>query len=1105
MLNSIEKLRHALAEVRAQRSQFSPVVYDTVVTALLEKIQRNRAETESKNDSVKSDEIRLVTVMFVDVVESTSLTQQMESGDWKDLINNAHNLMVTTILEAEGYVGQFLGDGMLCYFGAQDSRRDDALRAVNCALMIQKRMERYAEEAMRHYKMATGFAIRISLSTGRVVVGMIGNEDKQELLALGPATNLASRLQSFAKPQTIVIDAQTQRRVRTHFILQAHEPVQIKGFEETVAYYSVLGKIENLSAEFSNNQISGHIIPFVGRELEAQTILDLWGQSQINHQFKVVSILGEVGIGKSRLLQHVIEKISEQPVTQIQMFADYERRDMSHNLLRNLLIRQCNLTDDTSHEVAKERILEYVIGTWNDPDAEAVGNVLGLLYTNDNSGETQAETVRRNGHLHQRMTFLWVSRWFLGMARSSPLLIVVDNLQWIDSLSVELLEYLAIELADEMGMIIAAGRSDVRVNNSGYMYGVPNHSALVLSALEKPEAIHLIQDVLKDVERLGESVIDSIAERSNGNPLFLREFLSILFDNRVINKKDDTYNFNLIKYYTTLSELPNGLTGILQARLDELPSQARSIVQAASTVGQRFWSGLISEMLGFDTDHFLNELVQRGIVYQNAETSFENEREFQFRHSLFQEVAYGMLPRAQRESYHSIVTRWMVTRMAGKPEYFPMLADQFAKSDQYEASLFTYLEAVQNRLGRGLLDETLALVESGLAQAPYVSREVALPVTSQLWSIRAQTYNALNRYSEASAAAEAALRLLEELPNNQLVNIRITASRFLGLAYRSMGRYQEAFEALSTAYDLTSETDSIFLAQVLGAFGSLSLYRGRLVESYAYQQRAYTYAEKSNHPSALNGNLTQLGLIAFQQGNPADALDYFERVLNLNLDRENIHYQILDLRNIGATYLSVFAYEKAITTFERAQELEDYIHHKDALLQAYRGLALIEVGRIEEGVGEIQDAVSRGHKDTYHHLQVQLLQIEGWVKIKRYEDALTLVNEFLEASHHQNPILYGRGLLWQGLIYQATVPVHAESLLEQALQHESEYAGLYVWMCHYALSEVTDDLTLRRQKLNHAFQVLSAIRLSLSSRPEILASFKESDIFRHIEQMIEPA
>jgi len=1105
MMNSIEKLQNALAEVRAHRSQFSPMAYDTVVTALLEKIQRNRAETESKNDTVKTDEIRLVTVMFVDVVESTRLTQQLESSDWKDLISNAHGLMVTTILEAEGNVGQFLGDGILCYFGAQDSRRDDALRAVNCALMIQKRMERYAEEAMRHYKMATGFAIRISLSTGRVVVGMVGNEDKQELLALGPATNLASRLQSFAQPQTIVIDAQTQRRVRTHFKLQAHEPVQIKGFEEMVAYYSVLGKIENPSTEFTNNQISGRTIPFVGREAEAKRVLDLWWQSQVNHQFKVVSILGEVGIGKSRLLQHVVEKISEQPVTQIQMFADYERRDMSHNLLRNLLITQCNLTEDTSHEVAKARILDYVTRTWNDPDAEAVGNVLGLLYTNDNSEETQAETVRRKGHLHQRMIFLWVSRWFMGMARSSPLLIVVDNLQWIDSLSVELLEYLALELEEQTGMIIGAGRNDVSINSSGYMIGVSNHAAMVLPPLEKTDTIHLIQQILQDVERLGNSVIESIAERSNGNPLFLREFLSILFDNRVIHKVDDVYTFNLVKYYTTLSELPNGLTGILQARLDELPSQARSIIQAAATVGQRFWSGLISEMLGFDTDRYLNELMQRGIIYQNAETGFENEREFQFRHSLFQEVAYGMLPRVQRETYHSLVTRWMVTRMAGKPEYFPMLADQFAKSDQYEASLFTYLEAVQNRLGRGLMDETLALVESGLAQAPFVPREVALPVTSQLWTIRAQTYNALNRYSEASAAAEAALRLLDELPDNQLVNIRITAARFLGLAYRSMGRYQEAFEALSNAYDLIPEDDSIFLAQVLGAFGSLSMYRGRLAESLAYQQRAYAYAEKSNHPAALNGNLTQLGLIAYQQGNVSEALDYFERVLNMNLDRENIHYQILDLRNIGATYLSVYAYEKAIATFERAQEFEDYIHHKDALLQAYRALALIEVGRIEEGIGEMQDAVSRGHKDTYHNLQIQLLQIEGWVKVKRYDAAMTAVTEFLDATRHQNPILYGRGLLWQGQICQTTAPHRAESLLEQALQHELDHAGLYVWMCHYALAQVTQDNTLRRQKMNHAFQVLSAISLSLSSRPDIQTAFKQSDIFRHIEQMVEPA
>ena len=1103
MSEPIEKLRQALAEIRAHRSEFSPMVYDTIVTTLLEKIQSSRMVTEAKNDAVKSDEIRLVTVMFIDVVESTRLAHRMDRGDWKDLISDAHSLMAASVLEAEGNVGQFLGDGMLSYFGAQHSRSDDALRAVNCALNIQKQMETYADEAQRKYKIATGFSIRISISTGRVVVGMIGNGDRQELLALGPATNLASRLQAYGEPQSIVIDAQTQRRVRTHFELKGHEPVQIKGFEEMVAYYRVLSKKENPRTEFTDNQISGRTIPFVDREAEVKQILNIWWQSQVKRQFKAISILGEVGIGKSRLLQQVTEKISEQPVTQIHMFADYERREMSHNLLRNLLIKQCNLTDDTPTDVIKERILNYVTRTWNDPDAEAVGNVLGVMYTDDNTVENPTETVRRSGHLQQRMIFRWVSRWFKGMASSSPLLIVIDNLQWIDALSVELLEYLAFALREEIGMIVATGRNDVRVTNSGYMYRVPNHSTLMLPALDNQSTTKLIRQVLSDVQNLNHKVIESIADRSKGNPLFVREFLSILFDNKVISRTDDGFQFNTVKYHTTLSEIPGGLTGVLQARLDELPAQARTIVQAAATVGQRFWSGVVTEMVGFETDRYLDELVQRGIIYQNSESSFEKEREFQFRHSLYQEVAYAMLPRAQRESYHSNVTRWMVVRMSGKPEYFPMLADQFAKADQHEASLFTYLEAVQNRLGRGLLDESLALIDSGLAESPYVSREVALPVTSQLWTIRAQTYNALNRFSEASAAAESALKLLDELPADQLVNIRVSAARLLGSAYRSLGRYDEAYQALVDAQRLTSEDDPILQSKVLGTFGSLALYRGQLSESLALQQRAYTFAESTEQHPALNGNMTQLGLIAFEQGNIADALDYFERVLDANLERKNTHYQILDLRNIGATYLSVFAYEKAIDTFDRAKELEDYIHYKDALLQAYRALALIEVGRIDEGIHEMQDAVNRGHQDTYHNLQIQLAEIEAWVKIKRYDEALSTLSTFLDTTRQLNPILYGRGILWKGQICQDTDPALAVTLLDEALQSEAQHAGLYLWLCHYQLAQSTSDMLVRQEKMTEAFNVLSAIGMSLSSRPELQTLFRQSDVFRRVEQMVE--
>lgn len=1101
MADSIENLREALAEIRNHRSEFSPKSFETIVTALLEKIQSKRTITETKNDGVTADEIRLVTVMFVDVVESTRLSQRMDRGDWKDLISNAHNLMANSVLEAEGNVGQFLGDGMLCYFGAQHSRSDDALRAANCALTIQTQMQDYAEEAMRRYHMATGFAIRISLSTGRVVVGMIGTEDKQELLALGPATNLASRLQSFAAPKTTVIDAQTQRRVRTHFKLKSHEPVQVKGFEEMVAYYTVLDKVENPQTDYTNNQIMGRTIPFVARTDEAKEILDIWWESQISHQFKVVSILGEIGIGKSRLLQYINEQINQQPVTQIHLFADYERHEMSHNLLRNLLIRNCNLSDDTPIDIAKEKILAYITQTWNDPDAQAVGNVLGIMYINNQTSNQSSDVVQRSGHLNQRMIFSWVARWFAGMAQSSPLLIVVDNLQWIDSLSVELLEYLAIALQDQTGMILAAGRSDVRIKNSGYMYSVPNHTTVSLSPLDTPATIHMIKQVLSDVQRVNDMVVNSIAERANGNPLFVREFLNILFDNGVISRKDDDYRFNMGKYYTTVSELPSGLTGVLQARLDELSAQARVIVQAAATVGQRFWSGVIDEMVDFEVDRYLEELVQRGIIYQNPETSFEGEREYQFRHSLYQEVALQMLPRSQRENYHSMVTRWMVTRMAGKPEYFPMLADQFSKAAQHQAALFTYLEAIQNRQSRGLLDETLSLIERGLAEATDVPREIALTVTSQMWTIRAQTYNALNRFGEASAAAESALKLLEELPYDQLLDSRVTAARILGLAYRSMGQYDKAFDALSHAFNMIPHGDSMLLAHILGAFGSLTMYQGKLAECLAYQQRAYFHAEKTEQRTTLTGNLTQLGLIAFEKGNLDQALDYFERVLEVNLNRENLHYQILDLRNIGATYLALFDYGKAISTFEQAQELEDYISYRDTLLQAYRAQALIEVGRIEEGIREMEDAVQRGHKDIYHNLQIQLVQLEGWVKIQQYDDALPLANRVIEASKDLNPILYGRGLLWKGLIYQSSDPVYANELLEQALDFEVEYAGLYTWACHNALAQTSSGV-VQEQHYNNARDVLTSIGMSLNPRPEIQAQFLESDVIRRIKQQV---
>ena len=1091
--HSAQALRTALNELRTNQEHFTPESFALLLSLIEGQLAQSPAETDTE-DMGLADEIRLVTVMFIDVVDSTRMAQQLDTSDWKTIIGNAHARLSGLILEWDGHVGQYLGDGLLCFFGAQHSRGDDALRAVACALEAIKRMQYYAEEIKGKHNI--DFRVRIGISTGRVVVGMVGIAEKQELLALGPATNLAARLQTLATPDGIVIDSETYSRVRTRYHTTPQPPISLKGFKDDIDTYSLDGVRTQRRTQFANPSVAGLDIPFIGRVHERQAILNIWEEAVLNEQCQVVTITGEVGLGKSRLLQEITERISEKPLTQLTMVASYERRGTSYNLLRDLLLANCaDLTEDLPLNEARRIIHNYVAELWADEGAHDVADVLGYLTGYDFADSAVVESLKSGGRFQDRLALTWLSRWFRGMAATSPLLIAVDNLQWADPLSLDMLEQAARDLHDEEAMIIAVGRSEFWSQKTDYMQAYPQHTRIHLEQLDTDDTAVLIDQIISYVERVPKTLPSLIQERAEGNPLFVQEFLGMLFDNGVFQPTgENQWKFNVIKYQDASDTLPSGLTGVLQARLDELSLAARQIVQIAAVIGQTFWLGLLTEIADEgDINPVLVDLERRGMIVRSPESAFDNEIQFQFSHTLYQEVAYGMLPRAKRERYHKLVAQWLIVRVAGKPEHFPTLAEQFKLAGEHTVALFTYLEAVQNRIQRGLLDETLSLIDDGLAHARNVPRDRAVLVVSQLWAIRSQTLNALNRFQEASAASESALTLLKEVPDNQLNNARVLAARMLGLAYRSQGRYLEALEALTRAFSFISSKDIAQQASVLRNFGSLALYRGHLDESLAYQQRALNYAQNAGQKEELSGAMTQLGLIALDKGNLSSALGYFEQVLEVNKKRDHIPYQILDLGNIGAAYHAMFAYDLALDALEKAEELQTYIQYNNTLLQAHRGITLMALGRTTEGMLLVEEAAKLGHEDAYYKQLIQLMLVEGHVRNEHYSLAQIEGQPLLDYLRDNNPIIYGRMCLWLGqALHHLGDATQATILLEEALDYELEFAGRDAWLCYMTLAQHSDNPIIKQAYQGKASNILRAVGFSLSNRPELQAVFMYS-------------
>jgi|GEM_PF-994038 len=1095
-------LQRALEELHAQRAAFSPASFDALLHLLHEALG-DSTPLSPEADATATDEIRLVTVLFIDVTDSTRITQQIGASDWKNLLAEAHRRLAQVVAQWEGQVGQYLGDGLLCFFGARRSGGDDAMRAVACALTLQATLQSYANEVFLQH--GIDFTTRIGISSGRLVVGMVGHGDHQERLALGPATNLAARLQSLAEPGAIVIDEATYYRTRSTFVTQRQPPMTIKGYDEPIVYYRVQGARHAARVPLTDDHLHGVELQFVGREAELQIILDAYDRAIQQCQLQTVTFVGEVGIGKSRLLMealHIFRSRGDEG-QQLIMRAAFERRTAENNLLHDLLVDQCDLNIDMPADEASERVRAYIRKTWSGDDAIPAADIIAYL---GGFGDLESPHVRAFNRSRQAKQSAneWITRWLTGLARKGPLLLVIDNLQWADTASIEMLNAIALGLSNQPVLMLAAGRPEYDQRAPRYLDGLPDARPTTLEPLASGATLRLINTVLDHVERVPSSLPMLIQNRAVGNPLFVVEFLNMLFDQGVFQlyehdtHPDDEHpvtssrwRFNIIPYDSVMSDLPDGLIGITQARLDDLPLLLRAVLQVGAVVGDTFWEGTVASMLpNLEVGPLLDQLTVRGLIAPVPESVFRDETQYIFRHALYRTVAYEMIPRAKRESHHQQVTQWLVTRIADKPELYILLTEQFEAAGMYEEALYTCLEAVQNRFERNVLREALTLVEQGLSLARKVAREIALPITSRLWLLRSQVLVALEKYEEASAAANAALMLMKELPDTYLTHQRSVAARTLGTALRGLGQYAEAHDALEIAMATSDESDRAHRSGLLVGFGILWLYQGALADARGYLLRARELALATRQFSLLNGALAGLGLVALDTGELALSLSYFETVLASNQQQGNHHLIAKDLRSIGLLYWKLMCYDRALLVFNEADTLRRQHRGQDTLLQAYRGLCLSALGHVDAGHKLFQEIRPQDHVDPYHAQQVQLAQLVNHNLTGRYDVCRQQAEQYIPQVEPQNPLLAARAQYQLALALLAQNDPGALPLLRTALTLEEKYGGADIWQICVQLAEHDPDAADRQHYRLRAATLLHHLADSLNDHPDLQASFR---------------
>ena len=994
---------------------------------LAEKILTSRSALEGER--------KQVTVLFADLKGSMELLADRDPEDARQLLDPVLERLMAAVHRYEGTVNQVMGDGIMALFGAPIAHEDHAVRACYAALAMQEAIRRYSEEVRRTHGITV--QMRVGLNSGEVVVRAIGNDLHMDYSAIGQTTHLAARMEQLASPGTTLLTAETLRLVEGLVQVKALGPVPVKGLDTPVEVFELAGA-SALRGRFQT-RVAGGLTRFVGRDLELAALHRTLERAEAGHG-QVVAVVGEPGVGKSRLVYEFIHTHQTRGWLVLESASVSYGKASPYFPVIDLLRRYAHVEEHDNARTIRAKITGQVL-TLDETLQDTIPALLWLLdvLPDDSPFRTLEPPQRRQRTLEA------LKRVLLRESRVQPLLLVFEDLHWIDAETQALLDNLGDSLPTARLLLLVNYRPEYRHGWGSKTYYTqlrldplpPESAEAVLAALLGPDPS------LTPLKRL-------LIARTQGNPFFLEESVRTLVETGVLVGERGAY-----RLATPLEDLqiPATVHAVLAARIDRLAPEDKRLLQTAAVIGTEVPGPLLQAMAGEP-----DEAVHRGLAHLQAaeflyETRLYPEREYTFKHALTHEVAYGSLLHERRRVLHARIVEALEVLAGDRlAEQVERLAHHALRGEVWDKALTYGRQAGEKALARSAHREAVAYFEqalSALAHLPLTraTREQAIDLRLALrpalqpsgdWrrilatlreaealATALEDHRRLGQvlvflsihlrqrgaHDQAIAAAQRALALA--MAGGEVVWGAL-ANLYLGAAYLAQGDYRQAIdcfrqtETALNAEECRERFGSVFLPVVHSRTWPAVCYAelGRFAEGGALGEEGLRIAEAAAHPGSLMLALCAIGLLALRQGDLPRALPLLERAMHICQDADLPLYLHQMAAALGAAYSLSGRLADAMPLLAQAVEQSAAMERADnaAHCRLSLGEAHMLANRLEEAqaLAEHALALAREHQERGH--QAYALHLLGNIAARHkppniepakahYRQALVLANE----------------------------------------------------------------------------------------------------------------